>query len=313
MSVPPNDSGDSTDKTTVIQGDSETIRKELAKARKDTPACLIMVRGGPKGHQYPLTQPEMILGRDPGVDIPITESSISRKHAKIFQHAAGKVTLEDLGSSNGTFINDKRMAPNQPTTLAKEDMIRFGQVILKYLPAGEIETMMIGDLSLAAHTDPMTKIFNKGYLLEALDSEFKRARALHTDFCAIYFDLDHFKKVNDTYGHDAGDYVLKEVTHLVKTTQIRPKDVFARFGGEEFVILLGNTNLKDATQLAERIRASVEGHIFIYEGKRLPVTSSVGVAELRADMENGNALLKTADKALYAAKQGGRNRVVVAS
>src|SRR5690606_29671075 len=117
----------------------------------------------------------------------------------------------------------------------------------------------------------------------------------------------------DTHGHDAGDFVLKEFTAMIRTSHLRPKDIFARFGGEEFVVLLGNTSLKDATNLAERIRAAVESHAFIYEGKKLPITTSMGVAELRADTENAQALLKTADKALYQAKQTGRNKVVVAS
>jgi GGDEF domain-containing protein len=90
--------------------------------------------------------------------------------------------------------------------------------------------------------------------MEALDAEFKRAKALHTDFCVLFFDLDKFKNVNDTYGHDAGDYVLKEFAQLVRASHLRPKDVFARYGGEEFIVLLSNTNLKDATDIAERIR-----------------------------------------------------------
>jgi diguanylate cyclase (GGDEF)-like protein len=156
----------------------------------------------------------------------------------------------------------------------------------------------------------MTRIYNKGYLLEALEAEFKRAKALHTDFSVIFFDLDHFKNVNDTYGHDAGDFVLKEITSLIRTSHLRPKDIFARYGGEEFVILLSNTGSKAATELAEKIRAAVETHAFVYEGKRLPVTTSLGVAELRAGIESAQTLIKSADKALYSAKTSGRNRVV---
>ena len=128
----------------------------------------------------------------------------------------------------------------------------------------------------------------------------------------MFFDLDHFKKINDTHGHDAGDYVLKEITSLIRTGYLRPKDVFARYGGEEFVVLLSNTGAKAAAELAERIRAAVETHAFIYEGKRVPVTTSLGVAELRADIESAQTLIKAADKALYAAKTGGRNKVVIA-
>jgi two-component system, cell cycle response regulator len=305
------DSDDFGEKTAVIQGDQATLNKELAKA-KEQEACLIIIRGTPQGHRYFLTQAEMTLGRDAAADITVSDQSISRKHAKITKHD-GKVFITDLGSSNGSFINDKKIEPGKEMPLVKEDMIKLGNSIFKFLPAGELEILFYGNLGSAAHTDAMTKIYNKGYLLEALEAEFKRAKALHTDFSLLFFDLDHFKKVNDTHGHDAGDYVLKEFAGLVRAGFIRPKDVFARYGGEEFVVLLANTAGAAALEIGEKIRAAIEAHAFIYEGKRLPITTSMGVAELRADVESAQTLLKSADKALYAAKQGGRNRVVVAS
>ncbi|MBI2711370.1 MAG: GGDEF domain-containing protein [Bdellovibrio sp.] len=306
-----NSSDESTDKTTVLLGDQSTLKAELQKA-KEQEACLIIIRGSPQGHRFFLTAPEMTIGRDPGVEISVADQSISRKHAKVSKEGGG-VKLTDLGSSNGTFVNDKKVDSGASVILVKEDMVKVGNTILKFLPAGELEILFYGNLGSAAHTDPLTRIYNKGYLLEALEAEFKRAKALHTEFSVIFFDLDHFKKVNDTYGHDAGDYVLKELTNLIRTGHIRPKDIFARYGGEEFVILLGNTPAKGAQEIAERIRLAVETHAFVYEGKRLPVTTSMGVSELRADIESSSTLLKAADKALYAAKTGGRNRVVLAT
>src|SRR6185437_13699578 len=182
-----------------------------------------------------LTQQEMTLGRDSSSDITVSEKGISRKHARISKEA-GKVFITDLTSANGTFVNDKKIEPGKKVALAKEDMVKLGSSIFKFLPAGELEILFYGNLGSAAHTDPMTGIYNKGYLLEALEAEFKRAKALHTDFSVLFFDLDHFKKVNDNHGHDAGDYVLKEFTSLVRGKYVRPKDVFARYGGEEFVI-----------------------------------------------------------------------------
>lgn len=297
--------------TAVLQADQETLKREIQRA-KEQDACLIIIRGSPQGHRFFLTQPEMSIGRDPSADITLMDQGISRKHAIISKSSDGNMLLEDLNSSNGTFINDKRMKPGEKAALAKEDMIRLGNMILKFLPAGEIEILFYGNLGSAAHHDPLTGIYNKGYLLEALDAEFKRAKALHTDFSVLFFDLDHFKKVNDTYGHDAGDYVLKEFSHLVRTNFLKPKDVFARYGGEEFVILLSKTNATLAAELAEKIRSAVEANAFIYEGKRMPITTSLGVAELRTDIESAQTLLKHADKALYTAKSQGRNRVVVA-
>jgi two-component system cell cycle response regulator len=306
------DNSDFGDKTAVIQGgDQATLNKELQKA-KEQEACLIIIRGTPQGHRFFLTMPEMTLGRDATADITVSDQGISRKHAKVTK-ADGHVYLTDLNSSNGTFVNDKKLPGGEKVALAKEDMIKLGNSIFKFLPAGELEILFYGNLGLAAHTDALTTIYNKGYLLEALDAEFKRAKALHTDFCILFFDLDHFKKVNDTYGHDAGDFVLREFAGLIRGGHLRPKDVFARYGGEEFVILLANTTSQSGLEIGEKIRAAIEHHTFEYEGKRIPVTTSMGIAELRADIESPNTLLKMADKALYAAKQSGRNCVVVAT
>jgi len=299
------------DSTKVLSADQATLNQELAKA-KEQDACLIIIRGSPQGHRFFLNQEQMIIGRDPAADISIVDQGISRKHARVAKKD-GKVQLFDLGSANGTFINDKKIAPNEPNTLAKEDMIKLGSSILKFLPAGELEIIFYGNLGSAAHTDVLTKIYNKRFLLEALEAEFKRAKALHTEFSILFFDLDKFKNVNDTYGHDAGDYVLKEFAQLVRSTHLRPKDVFARYGGEEFMVLLGNTGAKDAADIAERIRSAVQAHPFIYEGKRLPVTTSLGVAELRTGIESTTTLIKAADAALYQAKNSGRNKVVVAT
>ena len=299
------------EKTAVLQGNQETLNKELERA-KEQEACLIIIRGSPQGHRFSLTAPEMVIGRDPTADISIVDQGISRKHARLLR-VASKVVVEDMGSSNGTYVNDRKLDAGQRFELNKEDMIKIGNSILKFLPAGELEILFYGALGAAAHQDALTKIYNRAFLMEALNAEFKRARALHTDFSVLFFDLDHFKKVNDTFGHDAGDYVLREFTNVVKMNFLRPKDIFARYGGEEFVLLLANTAATAAAAIAEKIRAAIEAHAFMYEGKRIPVTSSMGVAELTATSIDPASLLKTADKALYSAKSGGRNRVVIAT
>lgn len=304
------DPGEATDKTTVLVGETNTLRAELQKA-KEQEACFIMIRGTPQGHRFFLTRSEMTMGRDQAADIVLADQGVSRKHAKVTKEGE-KVKLTDLKSSNGTFLNDKKIPSGGTVSLSKEDMVRVGNSILKFLPKGELEILFYGNLDTAAHSDPLTRIYNKGYLLEALDAEFKRAKALHNEFCLLFFDLDHFKKVNDTYGHDGGDFVLKEFTSMIKTGHLRPKDIFARYGGEEFVVLLANTNSKEALDLGERIRAAVETHAFIYEGKRIPITTSIGIAELTTEVESPQTLIKAADKALYSSKSNGRNRVSLA-
>jgi two-component system, cell cycle response regulator len=318
MVCPPNssnsndNSSDAGEKTAFLQeSEQASLIKEIQKA-KEQEACLIIIRGSPQGHRFFLSQPEMIIGRDPNCEISLSDVNVSKRHARI-EKQDGKVTITDLGSTNGTAINDKKTTAGEAIKLAKEDMIKMGNSILKFLPAGELEILFYGNLGSAAHTDPLTKIYNRRYFLEAFEAEFKRAKALHKDFSLLYFDLDHFKKVNDSYGHEAGDYVLKEFTNIVRGGYLRPKDVFARVGGEEFVVLLFNTNAAQASELAEKIRVGVETHAFIYEEKRIPITTSMGIAELRADIESPQTLLKMADQALYSAKTSGRNKVMVSS
>jgi len=297
------------ERTARLQGDPETLAMEIQKA-KEQDACLIIIRGKPQGHRFFLTRDEMIIGRDAAAEIYLADEGISRRHAKVTRRN-GAILLTDLGSANGTYLNDRRVV-DADTPLTKEDMVRIGNSILKFLPAGELEIIFYGNLGAAAHTDALTRIYNKGYLLEALSAEWKRARALHTDLSLVFFDLDHFKNVNDSFGHDAGDYVLRELARLVRSVLVAPRNVFARYGGEEFAILLPNTGGKIALELAERIRAAVEAHSFDYEGRRLPVTCSIGVASLSIGMDSAAALLKAADKAGYASKRNGRNRVTMA-
>jgi len=299
------------EKTAVLKADQVTLNKEIQKA-KEQDACLIIIRGTPQGHRHFVSKDEMVIGRDDTADIVLNDQSVSRRHALI-KRVKNQVTIEDCGSSNGTSINDKRLEPNKPVSLSKEDMVKAGNMILKFLPAGELEIIFYGNLGSAAHTDPLTQIYNKGYFLEAYEAEFKRAKALHTDFSIVIFDIDFFKKVNDTHGHDAGDFVLKEFAALIKGSHVREKDILARYGGEEFVLILPNTNAKKAAEIAESIRTAIEAYPFIYEGKRLPITSSSGVAELTAQIESSQTLFKSADKALYQSKQAGRNRVTIAT
>jgi two-component system cell cycle response regulator len=159
-----------------------------------------------------------------------------------------------------------------------------------------------------AVNDKLTGLYNKRYFQAAFEEMFTRAKLIKADLSLLFFDLDFFKKVNDTHGHDFGDYVLKNVGALVKT-KIRRGDLAARFGGEEFVIALPNTQLDDAMIAAEKIRAFIAGHLFNDQGRQWPVTVSIGVASLLHNKpESASGLLQIADQALYMAKNLGRNR-----
>jgi len=300
------------DKTAMIGIDQETINREIQKA-KESPDCFVIVRGSPMSHRFFLEKEEMTIGRDPSADLTINDQLVSRKHARVLRKD-GKVTLEDLKSSNGTVINGTKLEAGIIATLAKEDMVKIGNTVLKFLPAGHIEIVYYGNMNQQATVDAMTKCFNKGYFLEAIEAEVKRAKALSNPLSLMFFDLDHFKKVNDTHGHDAGDFVLIEFTKLVRESGLyKSKDIFARYGGEEFCLLMPGSTKEETATVAEAIRGKIHAHEFNFKGVRIPVTTSLGVAELTPDMENGEPLIKAADKALYVSKQSGRNRVTVAS
>ena len=273
-------------------------------------ACLMVMKGLNQGTKYLIDQPELSIGRTPASIICLPDQSISRTHAKITMEGE-KVYIQDLGSSNGTLVNKNKLVPQVKTEIVTGDILQFGEIILKYLPSGEVEAQFLTDITKQAHVDAMTEAFNKGYLKQYGDIEFKKVNALGEDWSVIFIDLDHFKKVNDTYGHAAGDYVLKEFAAIIRKS-LRTQDLFARYGGEEFVLLLGKTAQDIAVKIADRLRKSVEDHSFIFEEKKIPVTSSAGVCQFKPDIKSFDDLLKKADGALYKAKQTGRNRVCVA-
>lgn len=160
-----------------------------------------------------------------------------------------------------------------------------------------------------AVNDPLTGLRNKRFFQESLEEMFAQAQRIGSDLSCLFFDLDHFKQVNDTCGHAFGDYVLKTIGALVKKN-VRIGDLAARFGGEEFVVVLPNTGVEPALIVAEKIRHLVESYHFSDQGRQWPVTVSIGVATLGSDQPpSASSLLQLADQALYLAKDGGRNRV----
>ncbi len=303
----PNNTSLPTDPTGIMTLDNDTLTVERQKV-KDQEACLIVIRGNPQGKRYEILKPAMSMGRDVTADIIINDPNVSRNHAEVIKDG-NDIKLKDNNSTNGTYVNNKKLT--EAVVLKKEDMIKLGNTILKYLPRGELETFYIGNLESQAHTDSLTKVFNKGHIMDALNAEFNRAKALNQDFSILIFDLDHFKKINDTpgLGHDAGDYVLKETCNILRTQVFQKNHLVGRFGGEEFIVLMPNTALDAAYGLAESIRSTIAGHSFLYDNKKISVTTSVGVAEMTFEVDNATDLFKLADKAVYAAKTAGRNRV----
>ena len=296
----------SDDNATLVITDIDAALSASDKEAENRPACFLVVGGELNGTIFDLNDGETIVGRNPDCAIPLDFNGVSRKHFKVIINA-GSSTLQDLGSSNGTYLNTSKI--EGAVELSKGDTVKLGSIALKYLPKGDTERLTYDKLQREANTDGLTGCYNKTYFNNKLDLEVKKSKLTGSPLSLIIFDLDHFKHLNDNYGHDAGDYVLKEKAQLLRDNGIRKQDVFARYGGEEFVVLLPNTNLKQAFEIAERLRKLVESHEFIYDGQRLPVTASIGVADYRQGVNTGTDLFKRADSAVYKSKEGGRNQV----
>lgn len=297
----------STEKTAVVRGD--TFRQRMEDATK-APPCLVMLEGpaGYVGKQWPIDRNDMIIGRSMTSGVFVDDRSVSRSHAKL-SLAGGDVFIVDLESSNRTVVNDDALPPLVPIKLNNNDQIKTGNVLFKYLERGSVEAHALEQLQTKSEKDPLTGIFNKGALQVKGAESFKRAKLLKVPMSIAVFDIDHFKKINDTHGHSVGDYVLREMASVIGTRLIRGDDYFARYGGEEFVVLLFGSNLQQANEIGERLRATIEGHPFQVNGARIPVTISVGVATKESEMTTWEEMFGKADDALYISKRNGRNRV----
>lgn len=247
------------------------------------------------------------FGRAPECTYRFDDESLSREHA-IVMFGAGEYMIKD-SSTNGSFVNDARIS--QVTLLRDGDRIQLGSnTLLRFAYVDEQEEASLRRVYEAAILDGLTGVFNRKHLEERLSAELSFALRHDEPLSIIITDVDHFKKVNDTFGHLAGDAVLKHVAALLKRA-IRPEDILARYGGEEFVVVARSTDLNAAFTLAERLRTELAAQPIQFETSEIRVTSSAGVASLTCcgAQRDRATLIGTADRRLYAAKQGGRNRV----
>lgn len=303
------DKGYSTDKTSVIQ--SDTFKLRLAQAGQAPPSVLLLV--GPAnsvGRQWPIEDTDRIIGRAPTCHIYVDERSMSKSHAKLVL-AGGDVSVVDLESTNKTTVNGRVLEPLKPMKLKNNDQIKMGNVILKFLERGSIETVASAQTYDRSQTDGLTGIANRGALNARAVELFKRANLLGIPFSLLIFDIDKFKNINDTYGHPTGDYVIKEIASVVRDKLIRENDFFARAGGEEFVLVLLGSQINRAQEVAERVRTTIQAHVFEFEGKKIPVTVSSGVSVNKPSDTGWESVYDRADKAMYLSKNNGRNLVTV--
>ncbi len=279
----------------------------------DTEAYLIVMSGNNVGQVFNISQPQVSIGRDVNSDIQILDAGISRQHAQIKRDPQGGFILYDAGSRNGTYANNALV--EKVYRLQDGDWIQLGMMtVLKFAYVDNPEANFANVMFEAAHRDPLTQVFNRRYFEERLRSEFFFAtRHPNKTLSLLLLDLDHFKSVNDTFGHQTGDMVLNTIADLLEKAT-RAEDVLARYGGEEFVILCRQTTLQKALILAERIRNRIAEYRFAVEESTFSITVSIGVTALpNSNVETPEDFFKAADDALYQAKDRGRNQVVTDS
>lgn len=267
-------------------------------------ACIVVIYGPELGKRAPLGVSTFEIGRSSRSDLPIDQESISRHHARITWDG-NRHFIEDLGSTNGTFVDDQTV---KRQALKDGDQIKIGRSILKYMSGDNIEANYHEEIYRLMTMDALTQTHNRRYFNEALEREYNRSLRYRRALSLVLFDIDHFKQINDTYGHVAGDSVLRQLSLTVKP-RLRQQDVLARVGGEEFAVLLPEVDGPGARIAAEKIRKLVEAARFLVEAKEFGCTVSVGVTTFDARVTSPAMLYEAADQNLYAAKNGGRNRV----
>jgi two-component system cell cycle response regulator len=272
-------------------------------------AYLVVLAGASVGEMYKIEGEKTVIGRGQRAQIRLLDDGISREHAQLVI-INDRVVLQDLGSTNGTYCNGLKVEANKE--LVDGDKILVGSTtILKFTYHDNLDEIFQKQMYESALRDGLTKAFNKKYFTDRLESEFTFAIRHVAPLTLVLFDIDHFKKVNDTHGHQAGDHVLSEISALL-TGALRAEDVFARYGGEEFAVICRGSDVTQGQIVAERMRKAVEVNKFVFEGTHIPVTISVGVAGLPdAKVKDAAELVSLADQSLYKSKHAGRNRVTV--
>lgn len=289
--------------------DDKTVRRDirdLLTSAGGLKANFVVLAGQDIGRTFPIEKAELQIGRGEQSDIYIDDEDVSRNHAKV-EVTADAILLKDLGSTNGTFVNGRKIIERK---LEDGDRLQIGNLtVLKFNFVDDMEEEFNEQLYTAANKDFLTQIYNRKYFLDRLKMEISYARRHETPLSLLILDLDFFKRVNDKYGHLAGDAVLKEFATEISASK-RHEDLFARYGGEEFILLLRDTPKETAIQIAEKIRTKIDERVFNVDGQGLKLSVSIGLATFhKNNYKNDETFLRAADSLLYRAKKEGRNRV----
>jgi len=282
-----------------------TQRVEVPMPKLTKKPFLMVVSGADIARRYSLLAPEIILGRGSGAHIVFEEQSISRQHARLTPHAQNWL-LEDLGSTNGTYINGNRIAAE---LLTDNDLISIGEIFLKFCLQSEIDIAFHDEIFQAFRNDDLTGLVNRKFFLKKLDAEIIRAERYDKELSLLLCDFDNFKSINDRYGHPVGDLVLHRAGGVIRACVRHHIDVAARLGGEEIAVLLPETGLSAALIVAERIRRTIADLVIQHAGERLDISLSIGVSARSPELCTAADLIASADANLYTAKKKGKNCV----
>jgi diguanylate cyclase (GGDEF)-like protein len=271
--------------------------------------CLVVIHSPTQnvlGRRHMLDRPITTIGRGRDNDIVLASDCVSRRHLQL-EHRSGGLFLTDLESTNGTFVNDDIRARGE-YRLNRGDQLKVGDTIFKFLSGSDVESQYHEIIFRMTVTDGLTNISNRKQLDLFLSEELPRAQRHGRQLSLLMFDIDHFKSINDNHGHLTGDSVLRGLASILQK-RVRPNDRLGRYGGEEFCVILPETDLPSAAQMADELRELVAAHSFVAENKEVRVTISIGAATLSSEVTHPDALYKSADEKLYQAKRTGRNRV----
>jgi two-component system, cell cycle response regulator len=264
---------------------------------------LTMVTGSEAGAVHRLGR-SALVGRSLEAQIRIDDAGVSRRHSVILQESDTEYILQDLGSRNGTTVRGRSVTRCR---LADGDRIGFGPVFFRFTLADELEETALRQRYESSIVDGLTGAMNRRHFDDRLVGELAFAKRHDAAVSLLLIDIDHFKKVNDRHGHQAGDSVLRQLAATIRHT-LRLEDVFARYGGEEFAVIARGIDLERAGAFGERLRNLVAKTSFKHEQAVIPVTLSIGIASL-SDCNDASVdqLVRVADARLYAAKAAGRN------
>jgi len=287
-----------------------TFDDEATVLTEDRHPYLVIYIGNGSGRRHKLNSGFMTIGRSPKADITIEDDRISRIHC-VIEYRDHTITIEDKGSTNGTYvdarkINRARLLPGVP--------LQLGQSIMKIEYKTEAEIRSEKKLLQKASLDALTGIFNRHHFTKLASMEMAYASRHKLPIGVVLMDIDNFKQVNDTYGHQSGDLVLAQLANTVVDNK-RTEDLFGRYGGDEFIILPRGEISKEGMQVhCERIRKAIEGFEFSFEDKCVRITVSLGFHLTKVGSSDAETMLSDlihkADQALYLAKEKGRNRTV---